>query len=200
MSNKNTNVMNVNKNAQRPAQGLGRALVESGVIDTRPAQTVVEHPKTEVAATPSVPADSATPIAEPRRVNPPKANHVAIRLNIRPEVIEAYESQAAAQGKFVEDVLEERLASCVAYTADKPLYVTDEQRRRIEVALDKNIHTPEQLVDIVLKLVTLNVAGVDIPLSDYVMQRLETRTFGNSFEDTVREVVLQGIHGYTNVF
>lgn len=189
-----------NRNAGRPAQGLGRTLVESGVMAARPAQVATVVPKTEVADTTSVPTDSATPIAEPRRVNPPKANYVAVRLNVRPEVLEQYEAQAAALGKFVEDILEERLATCVAYTADKPLYVTDEQRRAIEVLLEKNIHTPEQLVEIVRKLVTLNVAGVDIPISDYVMQRLETRTFGNSFEDTVREVVLQGIHGYTNVF
>lgn len=99
------------------------------------------------------------------------------RVQLPSEVAENYEKQATVECIPVEEWIGRRLASAVHHTSTKPLYVSDEQRQKLEVVLGRNLHRPKDLVEAVERLGQIRVENVKVLLSPDVMERLKSRHF-----------------------
>lgn len=114
------------------------------------------------------------------------------RVRLPGKTIDAYQADADRLGKSLEYVLIDRLTACRGHTSSRPLYIDDDQRRRLEKLLGKNFLSPDKLIAAIEQCVTLSVADCDIELPATLLPRLKSRCFGGqSLKEVVsREVVL----------
>jgi uncharacterized protein (DUF1778 family) len=113
-----------------------------------------------------------------------------VRLHLPESLLGAYEKEAERSQRSLEDFLLQHLRKTRALLAqDKPLIVTDADRRRIEVALAKGFNDGSQLADSCERLSTLNISGIEVRLSEQCMARLGTRVYGTTLAAFVQETV-----------
>jgi hypothetical protein len=120
---------------------------------------------------------------------------VKLLLDIPSDIYHRYVSQAG-KGE-VEDLISDRLTSCVDHTAAKGLYLNDPSRRSLEVLLGRNFNTADDLVESVRKLAALRFPEVEIALQPQLLTRLKTRCFGKPFPEFLKERVVKGLEEYT---
>src|SRR3990167_260439 len=121
---------------------------------------------------------------------PPTATEFIVRLPLPLALLEIYEKEAERTGKSLEDFLAQHLRKTKALIAqDKPLIVTDADRRRIEAALAKGFNDGSQLADSCAKLTQLNIGGLEVHLSEQCMARLGTRVYGTTLAEFVQATV-----------
>lgn len=122
-----------------------------------------------------------------------------VKLDLPEGVLSAYERQADEYGVTIEEILASRLADCVQHTSVKPLYVTDEERQKLEAALRRNISTVAQLVSEVQKASSINVEGVSVKLSPALRQRLRSRNFSQPFDQFLSTLIVQSLEQYVGL-
>jgi len=123
-----------------------------------------------------------------------------ITVHLPNDLIAAYDEQAKALGISVEALIVRRLSQCVLHTASKPLYIDDELRRELEVALSRNYNDALTLVQDIKRCLTLQVDGVAFGLSPQLLSRLKTRcTQGATFNAFIREQVIAGLEQYVGL-
>lgn len=120
---------------------------------------------------------------------------ISIKLNLPQEVWDVYQSN----GKPLETALSQRLISCQDFTSEKPLYITDTLRRRLERLFGRNFQTPEELVHTMEKYITARIGEVDVPLQPLLLTRLKSRCFGKPFEQFLAERVVCGLEEYAGM-
>lgn len=120
---------------------------------------------------------------------------LAIKLSLPSEVINAYEERGEL-GK----VLSAQLTRTVHYTADKPMYINDALRLRLERLFGMNFQSPEDLVRKMERYVTARIGDVDVQLKPQLLQRLRTRCPSNkTFEKHLEERVILGLEEYAGM-
>lgn len=100
------------------------------------------------------------------------------------------------QGESLESTIQDRLRSCVNHTAQKCIYINDEQRQEIEVLLNKQFLVPAQLIDLLKSLLSIRIGKVDVTLTPELIDRLRSRHFEGSFESFLTQRVLEGLELY----
>lgn len=120
---------------------------------------------------------------------------LAIKLHLPDEVIAKYEEEGA-----LEKVLSKRLIQTVNYTSEKPLYIDDKLRQRLERLFGANFNSPLELVRLMERYVTARIGDVDVQLSPMLLSRLKTRCFSNkSFPQFLTERVIEGLEQYAGM-
>jgi hypothetical protein len=67
--------------------------------------------------------------------------------------------------------------------------LTDLERQAIEQAVGKNITTGSDVVRIVTRAVSISVNECEIPLSQYLLDRLKSRCIGMDFDAFLRKTI-----------
>lgn len=120
----------------------------------------------------------------------PTASEYLVRLLLPESLIAVYEKEAEHVGKTLDEFLVQHLRKTKPLIGQqKPLILTDADRRRIESALAKGYNDGSQLADSCEKLSTLKIAGVEVALSQQAVERLSTRVYGTTFEAFVQDTV-----------
>ena len=120
----------------------------------------------------------------------PTASEFMIRLPLSNALLETYEKEAERTGKTLEEFLIQHLRKTKPLLAqEKPLIITDTDRRRIEAAMAKGFNDGSQLADSCEKLTVININGLDVTLGEQVIERLRTRCYGMTFDEFVRATV-----------
>lgn len=99
---------------------------------------------------------------------------VNMRLEVAEEILRRYDEQVPAD-RTVEDVMSQRLASCVEHNAVRGLYFDDKQRAEMEQAFGYLLHSASETVQLAKNLVTVKVAGVNIKLEQMILKRAQSR-------------------------
>lgn len=120
---------------------------------------------------------------------------VKLMLEIPSDVYHKYVEQAGKEE--LEDILADRLKSCVSHTSTKPLYIDDATRQQFEKLLGRNFSTPTALLEAVKKALTIKLSGVDVQLPPQLLTRLKTRCFGKPFPDFLKDQVVHELEEYT---
>lgn len=140
---------------------------------------------------------SAETTASPARtpvINRDPSQKVRVVLEVPQHIFALYEEQGAKFSREAEDEMVERLRRCVTYTALKPLYLDDDQRRKLEDALEHNISSAEVAIAQVCTALSIQVGDVGVEIPAQVARRLSTRVFrGDSYEEMIKRVVLHGL-------
>ena len=122
------------------------------------------------------------------------------------ELSDQYNNQAKATGVEVEELLTERLSSCVSYTSQTPIYLSDKQRGELQHLLGSSLKTSDQLIDYLTRLLSvvlvngdssppLSTITIDVPL----LRRLQSRRFGRTLDKTIQDAVLRGLQNFCNL-
>lgn len=120
----------------------------------------------------------------------PTAAEYIVRLPLPESIITTYEKEAEKAGKPLDDFITNHLRKTKTIAGQqKPLVLLDADRRRIEAALAKGFNDGSQLADSCEKLSTLNIAGIEVALSQQCVERLSTRVYGSTFKDFVKATV-----------
>lgn len=119
---------------------------------------------------------------------------LSVKLNIPEDILKQYEERG-----ILEKVLSNQLAACVAFTADKPIYINDTQRKRLERLFGRNFKDADELVHQMEKYVTARIGEVDVKLSPALLIRLKTRCFGKPFEQFLAERATIGLEEYAGM-
>ena len=113
-----------------------------------------------------------------------------VRLPLPESLLTTYEKEADRSGKPLEEFLAQHLRKTRALLAqEKPLIVTDADRRRMESALAKGFNDGSQLADACVKLATICVNGLDVTVGEQVIERLRTRCYGMTFDEFIQGTV-----------
>ncbi len=124
---------------------------------------------------------------------------VSYRVALPGRLSGLYERKAELTGVLVEDLLASRLAPAVDRDDEKPIYITDAQRRVLDDLLQLNLETPQKLVVELEKLVKINVGKVRIALSPVLLERISTRLFGQTFEEVLTREVIEGLEKFAQM-
>ena len=120
----------------------------------------------------------------------PTASEYILRLSLPDSLITTYEKEAERSGKPLDEFVAQHLRKTKALLAqNKPLILTDSDRQRIEAALAKGFNDGSQLADACSKLTSINVNGLDVNVSEQVIERLRTRCYGMTFDEFVQATV-----------
>lgn len=118
---------------------------------------------------------------------------ITVKIQLSEHILTEYEAEAAHRMIPVSDVIIERLTKYATVPSEKPLVLSDTQRRLIETSLKKNLNTTDELVLEVSKLASIHVAGVEVRLGSKLAERLASRSIGmdlNAFvESTTRRLL-----------
>src|SRR3990167_5186759 len=120
----------------------------------------------------------------------PTATEFIVRLSLPSALLETYEKEAERTHKSLEDFLLRHLHKTKDLIAqDKPLIVTDADRRRIEAALAKGFNDGAQLADSCERLSAIRVSGIEVHLSEQCVARLGTRCYGTTFDEFIKTTI-----------
>lgn len=120
-----------------------------------------------------------------------------IRLTLPERIIRDYEAQG--NGKPAEWVMAERLRNCVGVTSEKPLIIDDENRRAIERMLQRNLSTPEELVQHLRNALAVRAGGVEAPLTPRLLSRLQSRAIGVDFDKFLPDLIVKLLEQYAGL-
>lgn len=116
---------------------------------------------------------------------------LAITLNIAvPEdILDKYSKFALTKHRIANDVISEVLTRFSDNLEEKPIILSDNQRRQIESIIRVNLNDASELVEQVERLLTINVAGVQVRLSSRLAERLASRSIGVEYHRFVESTI-----------
>ena len=119
-----------------------------------------------------------------------------LRIPVSGPIFEKFDEQAKALNKPIEYLIAERLPQLAETDSEKPIVIDDDHRRRLEHVLGRNLSTAEELVRAMEHSMTLDVGGVRIELTPYLLNRLQSRCFGVAFDEFMALTVKRGLEEY----
>lgn len=132
--------------------------------------------------------------ARPQVINRDPAQKVRVVLEVPQHIFALYEDQGAKYNREAEEEMLERLRRCVMHVALKPLYLDDDQRRKLEDALEHNISSAEVAIAQILTALSIQVGDVGVEIPSQVARRLQTRIFkGETYEQVVRRETIKAL-------
>lgn len=120
-------------------------------------------------------------------------NKVKLSLTLAEAVYDKYAERAAKTGVTPEEELAKRLSRCADHTDPAPLYLTSEQRNRLNIISGSLMDSPETLINWALRLSRIKVSGVEITLDERLLSRLDSRKFGQTLAATIKRMVVEGL-------
>ncbi len=118
---------------------------------------------------------------------------VKLTLTLPEALYDKYAERATKVGHSAEAEITQRLVKCAEHTDPAPLYVTSEQRNRLNIISGALIDTAESLINWAHRLSRLKVAGVEITLDERLLSRIDSRRFGSTLKETITRMVIEGL-------
>lgn len=112
-----------------------------------------------------------------------------LRIPVSEDEFQALTIQAAACGMEVEEFISRRLPQIQKSNSEKPIVITDTERRRIEKLVGKNISTGEELIKVVEHALSVSLDGITVELTPFLLDRLKTRSIGVPFEKFIPMII-----------
>lgn len=119
-----------------------------------------------------------------------------VSLTIPQVVKSAYADEAGTSGLSAEDLMADRLASCVTHTSTRPIYFNDDERRRLELLAGRQFKSAEEFNDYFAKAFTIKIDDISYTMAPLVRDRMLDRCFGRPLETTIREALDEFFAGY----
>jgi hypothetical protein len=113
---------------------------------------------------------------------------------VLPEALyDKYAERATKAGHTPEAEMTVRLARCAEHTDPAPLYLTSEQRNRLNIISGSLIDSSEALINWAHRLSRLKVSGIEITLDERLLSRIDSRRFGATLAERITKMVIDGL-------
>jgi len=103
------------------------------------------------------------------------------RVNLDSDIADKYPSESSVKTTL------ERFAPY--WSEQKPLIITDAQRRELEVIMARNFNTSEELITHIKRICELNIEGFTISLDARLLGRLKSRAMSMDFQKFLQFIV-----------
>lgn len=130
------------------------------------------------------------------RVSPGMTRVIVLLPN---DLIETYVKQSVKQNSSLEEVLTDRLRSCVTHVPGRNLFFNNEQREQVEIILNSGPLTPERAISSLRRALSVVVAGEIVEISPLLLDRLRSRHFEGKFSDFVKDQVVKGLEEFAGL-
>lgn len=84
-------------------------------------------------------------------------------------------------------------------TDSKQVVITDQERREIERLIAKNITTGQDLIASLIRLASVNVDGATLSLEPRLLERLQSRCIGMSFDKFLELTIKRLLEEYAGL-
>jgi hypothetical protein len=108
-----------------------------------------------------------------------------VQLSCPTDLYDTYEAKGRLVHRNAEDEMLTRLATCIDHTSTTALYLDDKARQELEAIAGRSLKSAKDVVAWARSIATFSVAGVNVPLSEQLMKRLDSRRFGKSMPEFV---------------
>lgn len=122
-----------------------------------------------------------------------------LRVPLPEDVVAVYDKQATAHNRPLEAELSERLKQFAHVDSTKPIVLNDMQRQHLDKLLGRNLATADVLVAAVGRALSVQVDGVEVPITPYLLDRLKTRCIGMDFDKFVAMTIRRLLEEYVGV-
>lgn len=108
-----------------------------------------------------------------------------VQLTCPTDLYDFYEEKGRLVHRSAEDEMIVRLTTCRDHTSPTALYLDDKARQELEAIAGRQLKSARDVVTWARSIATFSVAGVNVPLSEQLMKRLDSRRFGKSMPEYV---------------
>ena len=115
------------------------------------------------------------------------------KFRVPEHLYDIYSERAAKFGRSVEEEFVLRLRDCSTHTDPGSIYITNDTRNTLTQLAGQTIKNESDLLTWAKRQISLNVGGVDIPLTTQLADRLRSRLFGSKWEDFIRRTVTENL-------
>lgn len=119
-----------------------------------------------------------------------------VTLTVPQVVKSAYADAAGTSGLTAEDLMADRLASCVDHTSARPIYFNDEERRKLELLAGRQFKDAADFNKYFEKAFKLKIDEVIYTMDPLVRDRMLDRCFGRPLEGVIKEALDEFFAGY----
>lgn len=127
------------------------------------------------------------------------STRVKLSISIPEPLADVYAERAAKLGITVEQEIANRLKHCQTHTSLFGLYINDDERQRLGQLTGKLMATPADVLAHVEHTAVIRVGDIDIPLDGQLLVRLNTRTFGKTFDQMIRDEVVKALEVFVGL-
>lgn len=120
-------------------------------------------------------------------------------ITLSEDVYDTYAERAAKRGTTPESEMAVRLKACATHTASQGVYLDDDARQRLSQLTGKLMATPADILAHVEHTAVIRVGDIDIPLDGQLLVRLETRRFGKTFDQMLRDEVIKSLETFVGL-
>jgi hypothetical protein len=124
---------------------------------------------------------SAGVVAQPTKVR--------ISVALPESLVVHYEEAANKRRTALETVLRTRLERCRDHDAERAIYFDDQARQQLERISATQLHTADDVIALVSRLLTVRADGIEIALRPATLMRLKSRALGVEFKDFLQRVL-----------
>ena len=123
------------------------------------------------------------------------ATSTTLKISIRlpEELADVFAARALKRGRETETEIAAHLSQTRDFNASQPIYIGDEGRSALSVLAGRALTSEASIISWAQNVSTIRVAGVEVPLSEQLLKRLSTRTFGKTLEDYIRQSVTESL-------
>lgn len=122
---------------------------------------------------------------------------ILVRLKLPDSLVEKYEAQAGESDYTLEEFLTIHLAATIGYNDGKCIYINQEDRRKLESLIGRNVSTSGELVEAVTKAVEFQLGNTRIPLKPQLLSRLKDRAvYVENFNGWLSQRVVEGLEQF----
>lgn len=122
---------------------------------------------------------------------------VKFQLSIPESLYDHYERQAKRNGRTAEEEMAERIKRCRAFTANKPLYMNDDERAEVERLTGHTIRNADSFIGRLRAMFTVHVDAIEIEVPSNLRARMLSRVFrGQTYKGNLQRIVVDAIERY----
>lgn len=126
-------------------------------------------------------------------------SNVRLTLTLPEDLYDTYAERANKFGRSIEEELMLRLRDCAAHTSVSPIYLDDQIRNELSQCAGRLLRSPGDVLAFARRVSAINVQSVRIELSEQLLSRLTSRTFGSSLEDLIRKTVTESLEQFVGM-
>lgn len=120
-------------------------------------------------------------------------------LTLPVEVYDSYEKIAQSTRRGLDQVFSERLTVCASHRAQKPIYLNDAERQRLEKSVGANLSSAEEVINAVEKALSITLGSAKVQMKTELVDRLRSRCFEKDFGQWVAALAIEKLEEYTGI-
>lgn len=128
-----------------------------------------------------------------------KDNNIVVELSVPRSTYDELKSQSDASKCTVTEIIRRKLLHFGSVDSTKPIVLNDAARQHLERLLARNFTTADEVVSAVQRALQVRVDNIEVPLSPYLLDRLQTRCIGVERETFIKSTIKRLLEEFAGI-